>query len=170
MCLCVICLYAHVHASVYVCQPFCILQVVRNPFDAIASFAFMLTPGGNSMKQGQQAWDITSVSGFEEAQANFFANQQAVLDMLQDPALSDVSVHHVHLASLVRSPRQEMARLCDYLGLTCYPAYFKACQNAIHSKLSMTKDLLQWTPDVVDSIEQKMKQFPWLRGYNFTSN
>ena len=121
------------------------------------------------MKKSEQEWTIASVSGFEEAQANFFDNQQAVLDMLRDPALSKVSNHSVHLADLVHSPSQEIKKLCSYLGLTCSPSYVKVCQNTIYREVSMTRSRIQWTPEVRESIEQKMKQFPWLHRYDFTS-
>lgn len=146
------------------------IQVVRNPFDAIASFACMLTPGGDNIKRSQQTWSIANISGFKEAHASFFANQQSVLDMLHDPALPNITIHHVHMASLVHSPSQEMTRLCDYLGLTCFPSYIRACEGTIHSRLSMTRKVIQWTPEIKESIEKRMKHFPWFQGYNFTSS
>ena len=163
------------------------LQVLRNPFDTIAT-AHIYKLGGAKLrvdlmqdsrlhKRGSELHNqdsglhnssVTSVDSkkldctikghFEHATATERMRVELGLDVLQ-----------VHLSDLVQSPLSELGRLCSFLGLECDQHYLETCRSAVFTEVSHSRDKVHWTPSQVATVERLAGEVQSLERYSFYS-
>lgn len=156
------------------------LQVIRNPFDTIAS-AYIYKVGGAKLRVdlmqqlqpdpasqnssatpnkllGSKKLDCSIQGHFEHTTALEKMRTEMGLDVLQ-----------VHLSDLVHSPLSELGRICSFLDLECSHHYLEACQAALFKELSRTRDKVLWNQSQIAVVEQRAGQVPSLERYSFSS-
>ena len=125
------------------------VQVVRNPFDTIAT---MMLRTGRSFE-----------SAFEE----YFHNWDAV-DALKPRLRADEFLMVSH-ESLLRDPRTELRRICSFLNVQCEDGYLEACASILYPAPSRSRDSISWTPEQRSLIQDRMSRIADLRAYSFDS-
>ena len=123
------------------------VQVVRNPFDTIAT---MMLRTGRS---------------FESAFAEYFSNWDAV-DALKRRLRAEEFLVVGHEA-LLEDPRTELRRICAFLGVRCEDEYLEACAAILYPTPSRSRDLFQWTPEQRAMVAGRLDGIADLRGYSF---
>lgn len=155
------------------------LQVIRNPFDTIAS-AHIYKVGGaklrvDLMQQPDPAeTDISSMASSKLASSrkldcaihSFFEHVAALEELRTGMGLD---ILQVHLSDLVQSPSAELGRLCSFLDLDCGRQYLDICQAALFKELSRTREKVPWSQRQITAVEEQAAQVPSLRRYSFTS-
>ena len=154
-------------------------QVIRNPFDTIAS-AHIYKVGGAKLRVDlmQQPYpaetDLSSTASSQLASSrkldcaihNFFEHEAALEEMR---TRMDLDILQVHLSDLVQSPSAELGRVCTFLDLDCGRHYLDACQAALFKELSRTREKVPWSQEQITAVEEQAAQVPSLRRYSFTS-
>ena len=150
----------------------CVLQVVRNPFDNIATEVIY--------RAGHASLRVALVNGsrppltqkeigdrLECAIHKYFSQVFAIVKM--ETAL-DLDLMRFHLVDLVTKPRQYLQEICDFLHLDCTEDYLRTCEESIFSELSQTRGLIEWHPDQLALVQELIDVVPWLRRYSFTQD
>ena len=148
------------------------LQVVRNPFDNIATEVIY--------RKGRADLRVELVNGdrpplkldeigsrLECSIHKYFSQVYAIMKM--ETALS-LDLLRLHLVDLVTKPRQCLKEICSFLHLNCTEEYLKTCEDSIFSKLSQSRGLIEWRPDQVALVQELIDRVPWLRRYSFTQD
>ncbi|HEX6654648.1 MAG TPA: sulfotransferase [Candidatus Limnocylindria bacterium] len=123
------------------------ILAMRNPFDNIATM--MLRTGRT----------------FDVATERYFANWQ-LLEALRE-RLDPNELATVRHEDLVISPREELARLCRFLGVDPAQDYLDACASILFPSPSRTRGSVTWTDAQRQRVEREISAFDALRGYSF---
>lgn len=123
------------------------VQVVRNPFDTIAT---MMLRTGRS---------------FESAYEEYFRNWEAVAAFRgRIPAEEFLLVSH---EVLLGDSRNELGRVCSFLDVPCGDDYLEACASILYRSPSRSRDSVNWTSEQRAMVEDRVLGFADLRGYSF---
>ena len=128
--------------------PLRFVHVIRNPFDQMAS-AFHRLP------------DVTLE---ELARRNFLW-----VEMLKElrERLSPDELLDVYHEDVIADPRRELTRLCRFLDLEASDSYLDACAAVVSPAPHRQRESVEWPPGVVDSFEQRLREYPYLAHYSF---
>ena len=147
------------------------MQVIRNPFDNIATALINALDGGRLKDVAQQS-NGTVIDGakrnldvLRSIQTHF--NHAIAVDRLKQ--FEGLDVHQLHLSDLVHSPLSELGQLCSFLDLECGHRYLEGCQAALFKEVSRSRYKVQWTQDQVTTVEQLAAQVPSLERYSISS-
>jgi hypothetical protein len=123
------------------------VHVVRNPYDNIGT---MMLRSGRSFESGLE---------------RYFGNW-AKIERLRE-RVGDDAIHTLRHEALVTSPREELAALCRFLGVTAPDEYLDAAASILFRGPSRTRDQLTWTDEQRRAIEAGIAQYAGLAGYGF---
>ena len=125
--------------------PLRFINVVRNPFDNIATKARR-----------------TGVS-VAEAARRFLANADT-LDKLANERPDQVKT--IHLDELIDKPDAVLADLVDWLGLSPdVPGYVEACASLIFERPKRTRDQVAWPSGLIDTLKRRLNHYADLARY-----
>lgn len=147
------------------------MQVIRNPFDNIATALIYALDGGRLKAIAQQT-NGTVIDGAKRnldvlrGIRNHF-NQAIAVDRLKE--VEGLDVLQLHLSDSVHSPLAELGRLCSFLDLECSPRYLEGCQAALFKEVSRSRHKVQWTQDQITAVERLAAQVNSLERYSFSS-
>jgi hypothetical protein len=125
-----------------------LLHVTRNPFDMIARIALTKT---NRTVEGSTRF----VARLARTNAAVIAERPA--DVL--------TVRH---ESLVANPRDELRRICLFLDIDPDEAWLAACASIVFERPQRALDLVTWTPEQRDAVNQLIAQHAFFDGYSFS--
>lgn len=147
------------------------MQVIRNPFDNIATALIYALDGGRLKAIARQT-NGTVIDGAKRnldvlrgIQSHF--NHAVAVDRLK--RVEGLDLLQLHLSDLVHSPLAELGRLCSFLDLECGPRYLEGCRAALFKEVSRSRDKVQWTQDQITTVERLAAQVPSLERYSFSS-
>ena len=147
------------------------MQVIRNPFDNIATEliysvekgrlkAIAMQTNGTLIDGGKHNLDVSRT-----IRKHF--NQAIAVDRLK--RVEGLDVLEIHLSDLVHAPLSELGRLCSFLDIECAPHYLEGCQEALFKEVSQTRNKVQWTPDQITTVEWLAAQVHSLERYSYSS-
>ena len=155
------------------CVCVCIsLQVVRNPFDNIAT-EVIYSKGKAPLRVKLVNRDRPPLTQeemgprLECAIHKYFSQIYAIIKM--ESALK-LDLLRIHLADVVANPRKYLTKICNFLHLDCTEEYLKLCEETLFSELSQTRGFVEWRPDQIALVQELNVGVPWLRRYSFTQN
>ena len=124
-----------------------VIHVVRNPFDNISTMI------------------IRGVRTFDVAIHRYFEN----CDMLerQRKAIGPAALATLRHEDLVIDPQARLAELCRFLGLDPEPAYLDGCAAILFSAPSRTRSSIEWTPQRIAEVTERMTAYDFLEGYRY---
>ena len=124
------------------------IHVIRNPFDPMAA----------SMVRGKRS--------FESALENYFAACGLLMDLRKriDPG----NLLAVRYEDFVETPHESLRAVCGFLGLGVTDDYLNACGQVINSS-DKSRALVEWKPEWVSIIHNRIDQYDFLKGYTFES-
>jgi hypothetical protein len=125
------------------------IQIVRNPFDPIS--AMMLRSGRT----------------FTNAIDDYFLQCTRLEDLRSRIACSDLLV--VRYEEMVRSPQDQLVRICRYLGLEAEPAYLAACAAILDETPRVHRFDVDWDSDRIADVQRRIADFAFLDGYRYSS-
>jgi hypothetical protein len=127
--------------------PLRVVQVVRNPFDTIASRRKLL-----------DSWREYGVE-------KFFANADDA-DLVAE-MLDDEEFFRLHHENHVSNTADVVSELCSFLGVEASDDYLAACEEFVFDSPKQTRHDSEWTDDEIARIERKAREYDWLEQYTF---
>jgi Sulfotransferase family len=126
--------------------PVRLVQVVRNPWDNIA------TMHRRAPRRGlPETIDL-------------YFSLSATVDAVQARTAPE-AFHRLRHEDLVSDPAAELSRLCGFLAVPVEPAHLAACAAVVFPEARRTRDGVGWTPDQRAEIAERAAGHPWLDGY-----
>jgi len=124
-----------------------VIQVVRNPFDTIAT---MMLRTGRS---------------FASASDEYFGNWDAVSTVQERLRAEELFV--IRHEALLADPQRELGRLCSFLGVESTDAYLEACATILYRSPSRSRDSIDWTSEQKAKLAALVAKVDALRAYSF---
>lgn len=125
------------------------ILVIRNPFDPIS---FIMIRGKRS---------------FENAIQHYFDNCEKVMALRH--RIGEESLLPVRYESFIERPREQLARVCHFLGLEAPDEYLDACTQILHDSPQQGRHLVPWDDSWIDHVEARIQEFDFLQNYTFQS-
>ena len=96
---------------------------------------------------------------------NFFDGGEELIELF-----GTENVLEVHNCDLVDDPRETISRIFKFMAVEITKHYLGVCSAKIFKSVSRSRDLIAWTPEQIQMVEERMKGFRVLRRYSFTSD
>ena len=141
------------------------LQVVRNPFDIIAT-TYVYSVGGADLRaklSGNSNMTLPTEERVLDCKIEHHAMEISALESMADNDHSDT--HRVYEEDMVLNPQEEIQKLCKFLELECSQKYIDNCAAAIFPFSSKSRYHIQWTKQQVDRVVQLIESTPYLEKY-----
>lgn len=155
--------YKHLQASLKV--PIIAIHVIRNPFDMVATRMFYAHGSAYPHKLLNQ--NVTKLSNdtlMKKEMSNLFDLAEMIMQMEQS---FKFNILHIHIEDFVKDANTIIKEMCEYLHVPCADWYVHACAKAVFPKISRTRDLVEWKPDAIHTMKEKIRQFPFFDGYTY---
>ena len=124
-----------------------VIQVVRNPYDNIASISKMY------------GWHL------RQSAEHYFSLCETVATVQKRIPKNDL--FELKHEAFVANPRAALQALCHFLGVEASDAYYTDCASIVTQSPHRTRQRVQWEPELIDLIQARMKPFPFLQGYTY---
>lgn len=128
-------------------RPVKFIHALRNPFDTIATME----------RRGKGTLEV--------AAAWYFVNSASIQEVCR--RLPPEQVLLTRHEELTRDAQGTLSRLCGFLGLEPDDAYLQDCATLVRPSAHRSRDKANWTPDLIRSIEQRMRDYEFLDPYSF---
>lgn len=146
--------------------PLKVINVVRNPFDMVATL---------TLYRSSTKWNIKV-----NATENNKYNNTDVLEWATSIILRKAKAIHeieemnynwnfirLYSEDFIRDPKRTMAALCTFLGIECTEEYLQQCVDKTFSSVSKSRRLIVWNPSTLAEINRAIQTIPFLRRYSF---
>lgn len=158
-------LYKRLKANVNV--PIKILQVVRNPFDMIATLTLYRGSEIHEVKVNASVLNkYRNPIVLKGATKSVLDIASAIFRMVPDVKLSPLQVH---CEDLIAYPVETITHICQFLKLECSPEFLQMCADKTFKKVSESRHLVEWNLDALPSLIKRIKTFPFFNRYSFES-
>ncbi|MGH8773915.1 MAG: sulfotransferase [Jiangellaceae bacterium] len=127
--------------------PVKVVQVVRNPYDNIAT---MFTRGHAPI----------------EHQIDLYFSLAETVDKITG-RLDPDCFHRMHLEDLIADAKGQLSGLCDFLETPTQPDYLEACASIVFPSAHTTRSKAPWTPELLEAVTRRSAGHSWLNGYQF---
>lgn len=126
--------------------PVRLVLLTRNPFDNISTIA----------RRSNRTLDAAADRYFQRCET---------VRQIRDSAGDDVI--HVRYESFLADAKGALTELCRFLGLEAPDDYLEACASIVWKSSRRTRDDAGWSPELSESVADRMKRYPFLDGYSF---
>ena len=141
------------------------INVVRNPFDMIATL---------TLYRGSNTTDMKVKATEENKYDNPAILRKATKDILrkatalyQIERMLDLDMLRIHSEDFVRAPKEVMSRLCQFLGLQCSEEYLQQCADKTFKTVSRSRHLVKWDPAMISMINEVNHILDFFKRYSF---
>lgn len=125
---------------------------IRNPWDNISSIYHAKILDVDRTLQEATEFYFHNIEG---AVAGWSANE------------SHARFIRTYHEEMISSPRSFQASLCEELGILREEAVLDACCRFVHPTPRLTRHSAPWTPDLILQVQERAKQYDFLRHYSF---
>jgi len=129
------------------------IHVIRNPYDTISSICKRYSD------RKRREPDISEIINKYFLRCEYIMNLKKQIDT---SALLDIK-HE----SLIKNSKDNVAKICRFLGLEVLEDYVGDCASIIFTKPHKSRYELEWTDELIDIVKNRMTDFPFLQGYSF---
>ena len=141
------------------------IQVVRNPYDMIATLALYRGSGEEDVKLNatteSKYTDFKVLKGAAESVLDI---SRAIMRMVPDVGLSPLEVH---CEDLIADPAKTISHICQFLDVECSADYLQMCVDKTFKNVSESRHLVDWDPHTLASLMHQIKRFPFFHRYTF---
>lgn len=128
-------------------KPTRFIQVIRNPFDPMT---IMMIRGTRT---------------FENALQHYFEDCDTLNELRS--YLNSEDLYSIRYEDFVKSSSNQLIELCNFLGTEANDDYLESCSRIINHSPERSRDLVEWKPEWIDRVEEKIDQYGFLEGYSF---
>ncbi len=147
--------------------PIRVMQVIRNPYDMIATRGLYDRFGFHWKANGSVCTHNNKCKVHESEAQDVLRRAETIQKIRKD---LDLTVLEIHNADLVQQPRQTMERICQFLDVECYEEYLDHCEEKVFGKVSKSRNLIEWTPSLLATADNMIKKYPFFQRYTFYSD
>lgn len=124
-----------------------IVHVMRNPFDNISTI-----------------YKRSKIS-LSEAIERYFFLCQGVIDI--KAMVDETEIIDMRHEMFVENPQREMTQLINFLNISYTNEYIQDCTSVVKESPHKSRQDVDWTNDLIQQVELKMKNYAFLKGYQF---
>jgi hypothetical protein len=129
-----------------------ILHVIRHPVDNITTMVVRNVPEGKSPDRS-----------FILERSEIYFTKALINDKLrQNEELDILDIYH---EDFVKSPRDELIRILEFLELEPFPDYLDACVKKVFKEPHLSRYDMDWPEDLLNEIREKAVKYPFLKRY-----
>ena len=156
------------HLGDVVKAPIKFINPVRNPFDIIAT-QMLYGVGGKDLRHKCKAntHKIILDPMYIDCKVKHFEKEIWSIVEICDHESQQYEVLHVHLEDLVESPRVEILKICNFLGISCPEDYISACTEKLFKETSKSRHSIEWPDEALDKVHSIIQLIPHLKRYSF---
>jgi hypothetical protein len=130
--------------------PLRLIHVTRNPFDMVARIAVSKIADGTEQERVAKATDyIGRLAAINQ-------------DVIEEGAHPVLTFGH---ETMVADPREQLGRLCRFLGVEADDGYVDDCAEIVFPAPQRARGLIDWQADQIEAIEQIAARHDFLREY-----
>lgn len=127
--------------------PVRVVNVVRNPFDAISTMS------------------VRFRVDLEQAAERYFRFTRMTGVIRQSLAEEEwLDLRH---EDLIMNPKSALARLCDFAGVDAEQGYLDDCASIVYQRPHQSRYEAPWTPQLIEQVERELGKFAFLDGYRY---
>lgn len=134
------------------------IHIVRNPFDNIATMAIR-----KAEKRGTEVNDRDITNNIER----YFGICQAVMKVKS--MVDTAEVLDIHYEDFIKEPQAQLRQICCWLGVETSLDYLTDCQKVVYKSPRKSRHKIQWTDELKQQVQSKIKAVPYLERYTFNS-
>ncbi|MEO0469611.1 MAG: sulfotransferase [Bacteroidota bacterium] len=138
--------------------PMYIIHLTRNPFDNIARMYLKDQPTFEKFFPVETLADMADVY-FRYSESIARATTSVSAGQLLEMKHEDFS----------QNPHQSVSKICQFLGLDAAQDYLDACADLIYDSPNKSRHQVQWPPELIASVQERIGQYDFLQGYHFGS-
>ena len=144
-----------------------VIRVVRNPYDNIATDSVYKHGLKEKLKE-MRSLENTSLLQVPKTALSRSAVEYFRLYFASEKvkAAADKTID-IHCSDLIDNPREEIIKLCEFLEVQCSEDYISKCASHVFTEESHTSKLINWPPEVKESIQHKLDSIPLFKAYNY---
>ena len=148
--------------------PIYLIHVIRNPFDIISTqFLYQLARLNGKFGRKYEEEGVAKASNVALLHSmvnQFFHHATAIQEMVKT---CNLHILNVYSEKLIADPIATMQPIYGFLEIRCTSEYLQMCLDKTFRNVSRTRDRVLWSVSAVAYVEKKIKEFPFLHGYNF---
>ena len=136
--------------------------MVRNPFDIIAT-GYIYGGGGSNLRSklsGNPNMTLPTEERVLDCKIEHHAMEISALASMANQQY--LNIHKVYIEELIRNPKEEILKLCEFLELKCSQKYIDNCVAAIFKSSSYSRYKLQWTQRQINRVIELINITPYL--------
>jgi hypothetical protein len=133
--------------------PVAVIHVTRNPFDNIARMAKRSSEPLTSAEKLRSATDVYLAMARVAHQQRAEWEPRWWIDLRHEDFCAD--------------PKHWLGELCTFLQVEPETDWLLAAAPKVHESPSRSRDVVDWTPDLIERIEGAITQLPALASYRF---
>ena len=152
-------LYHQLKATVKI--PIKVLQVVRNPFDMVATQTIYQS-SYNRKKWIKNTHKYTNYKSLRREIDTFVEHTRGLDTMVHDLVLSPL---YVYCEDLIAHPVETISNICQFLNLDCSTQYLQNCAENTFKNVSTTRNLVEWDTSGLELLQREIMQFPFFKRY-----
>jgi hypothetical protein len=123
------------------------IHVTRNPYDNISTIC--------------RKHDMNLMESIDY----YFSLCEAVTDISK--RLNSDELFEFSHESFIHDPENRLKEICAFLGVNGSEDYLSDCADIVFTSPHKTRDNVQWNKRLMDMVEERIAQFPFLNGYSF---
>jgi hypothetical protein len=137
-------------------KPLMIIHVIRNPFDNITTMVRRSHErNGSEINIELLSLQIKHYFKFVKINNHLKNNER-------------LRIVDIHFESFVADPKDSIKKLIGMFNLNCDDDFLRDCSSTVWMKPKKTRYSLDlWTPEIIQNIEEKLKEFDFLDHYRF---
>ena len=159
--------FNHIQESIGI--PIRAIHVVRNPYDMIATHLLYKVSDrpGRRLKTATENNKYNNTRLLQIGAINVFREVNAIESMTETLKLNVLEIHNI---DFVKNPRGTMLKICEFLEIDCPEDYLQMCKEKAFDKVSITRNLVYWSKELLADVEKRVKLHSFFDRYSFDSD
>ena len=146
--------------------PIKVINVVRNPYDMIATLALYRGSYIRNVKvQATVDRKFTDLTVLREAAGDIIEMAYAVVE-IEDIGF-DWELKRIYAEDFIGNPASVMKELCEFLSLECTETYLQQCTNKAYKSTSKSRELVEWDQATKTRVQEMINAIPYFNQYSF---
>lgn len=123
------------------------IHTIRNPFDPIS---IMMVRGKKSFSEAFHHYEL----GCNRLNSLYHR-------------IESEHILPIRYEEFITHPRENLSQLTNFLGLDAQPEYYDACAKILRSTPDKARKMIEWQPQWIDQVNNRIDQENFLKGYSF---
>lgn len=137
--------------------PIRLIHVIRNPYDNITT---MYVKEQEKALKGRKRW--LNLRGSIDW---YFSLCETVIKIKKQ--IRNNEIFELRHERFLDDPENLLKQICTYLGIDAPKDYLRDCASIVFKSPHKTRYNIKWNNKLIDIVEEKMAEIPFLKGYSF---